>query len=58
MTESQLRDILKALDAALEVYRKQGGKLTAREISLKSMLTAARMQIEEQLAREFSAKDH
>lgn len=52
MTDTQLRIILKHVDAALDVYRKHEGKLSALEISMKSMLTVIRSQAAEQLARE------
>lgn len=52
MTESELRIILKHVESALEVYRKHEGKLSAIEISMKSMLTVIRAQAAEQLSRE------
>lgn len=52
MTDSELRLILKHVDAALEVYRKHEGKLSAMEISMKSMLTVIRTQTTDQLSRE------
>jgi hypothetical protein len=55
MTETELRNILKAIDTALESYKKYEGKLTAPEISVKSMLMAVRMQVAAQLMRERAA---
>jgi hypothetical protein len=52
MTESELRVIAKHVDSALDVYRKHEGKLTALEISMKSMLMVVRNQIADQLTRE------
>ena len=52
MTDSELRIILKHVEAALDVYRKHEGKLSALEISMKSMLTVIRSQAVDQLARE------
>ncbi|HEX2852649.1 MAG TPA: hypothetical protein VHO24_05375 [Opitutaceae bacterium] len=52
MTESELRIILKHVEAALDVYRKHEGKLSALEISMKSMLTVIRTQAADQLVRE------
>ena len=46
MNETQLREILVHLDAVLAVYRKQEGKLTAVELSLKSLTTTLHSQIE------------
>jgi hypothetical protein len=52
MSEPELQSILNCIDAALEVYRKHEGKLSALEISLKSMLMVVRAQAAEQLSRE------
>lgn len=52
MSEPELLNILNCIDAALDVYRKHEGKLSALEISLKSMLMVVRAQAAEQLARE------
>ena len=52
MTESELGSVLKAIDAAIDVYRNHEGRLNAPEISVKSMLMAVRVQVAEQLARE------
>lgn len=49
MTESNLRTILNAVDAALKVYDLNEGKLTALEISLKSMLKAVRARVTDEL---------
>ena len=58
MAEAELGSILKSIDAAIEVYRRHTGRLTAPEISVKSMLTALRAQVAEQLNRErTSSKD-
>lgn len=54
MTERELQRILKSLDDAIEVFQSQKGPLTAREISVKSMLLALRMQVHDQLTREKS----
>lgn len=54
MVESELRIILKALDSALEVYHKHGGTLSAREISLKSMLMVIHTQVADQLSQEIA----
>jgi hypothetical protein len=56
VTDTELRNILKAIDSALEVYQKYEGKLTAPEISVKSMLTAVRAQISAEWARERAAE--
>ena len=54
MSEPELRTILKSVDAALEVYRTHEGKLSAFDISVKSMLMVVRSQIAEQSARQHS----
>jgi hypothetical protein len=51
MTDRELTRILKSTDEALEVFQTQKGTLTAREISVKSMLHTLRMQIMDQLNR-------
>jgi hypothetical protein len=50
MSETQLRIILKSIDAALEVYSKHVGPLTAWDIRVKSMLTVIRSQVVEQIS--------
>ena len=54
MTERELGRVVKSLDDAIEVFQLQKGPLTAREISVKSMLLALRVQVNEQLAQERS----
>jgi hypothetical protein len=54
MTDRELTRILKAIDEALEVFQSQKGALSAREISVKSMLHALRVQVADQLNRERS----
>lgn len=55
MTERELRKVLKSLDDAIEVFQTQKATLSAREISIKSMLLTLRIQIMDQLVREQSA---
>lgn len=50
MSETQLREILSHIEATLDIYRTQEGKLTVLEVSMKSMITTLRAQIEMQLA--------
>jgi hypothetical protein len=57
MKDSDLTHILIGIDTALEVYRKNEGRLSAREISLKSMLNAVREQVMDEL-RNRSAETH
>ncbi len=54
MSESELRRILQLLNEALAVYQKYDGKLTATDVSVKSMLSATALQISRQLAQELS----
>ena len=49
MEETELKTILRCLELALAVYGLREGKLTAQEISLKSMLTVIRGQVVNQL---------
>ncbi|MDB6170639.1 MAG: hypothetical protein JWM88_3503 [Verrucomicrobia bacterium] len=50
MTESELEKILLHLSAAIDIYRNYKGTLTAADISLKSMLNVARLQVSDELA--------
>lgn len=45
MDETELKTILRCLELALAVYATREGKLTAQEISLKSMLNVIRGQV-------------
>lgn len=54
MTTPELEQILKSIDDAIEVFQTQRGTLTAHELSVKSMLTALRRQVLDQLLRERS----
>lgn len=57
MTDAELKKILECIDSALGVYRTNDGKLTALEVSVKSMLTVVRHQVSDQLAREGAASE-
>ena len=50
MSEKQLREILSHIEATLDIYRRQEGKLSVLEVSMKSMITTLRAQLELQLA--------
>jgi hypothetical protein len=52
MVENDLTQILKSIDGALDVYRKNEGQLSVFEIALKSMLITVRFQVIDQLSRE------
>ena len=54
MTDRELTRILKCIDDAIEVFQTQKGTLSAREISVKSMLHALRVQVADQLNSERS----
>ena len=54
MTEKELGRILASLDAALAVYHHHEGKLSAGEVSVKSMLIVVRAQVADQLKREIA----
>ena len=49
MNESELRDILLHLEAAVAVYTKHEGRLTAVELSLKSLTSTLHAQTQTQL---------
>jgi hypothetical protein len=49
MTVAELGCILKSIDAALEIYRRHQGPLTATEVSMKSMLSTLRSQMIQEL---------
>jgi hypothetical protein len=55
MTDRELTRLLKSIDEALEVFQTQKGGLSAREISVKSMLHTLRAQVADQLIQERSA---
>src|SRR5947209_4120904 len=50
--DSELTQVLRGIDTALEAFRGHEGHLTAVEISLKSMLSALRGQVAAQLSRD------
>jgi len=54
MTERELTQVLKSIEAAIEVFQTQKSFLSAREISVKSMLLALQNQIRDQLAQQRS----
>ncbi|MEO7414511.1 MAG: hypothetical protein ABIZ81_14260 [Opitutaceae bacterium] len=58
MTTSELNSILACVDAAIEIFQRHEGKLSASEISVKSMLLVLRSQVAEQLTREKSISGH
>ena len=55
MSESDLKKIVTCVDDALEVFRKNEGRLTALEVSVKSMLCVVRNQVADQLSRQSAA---
>lgn len=54
MTERELTQVLKSIEAAIEIFQTHKGALSAREISVKSMLHALQNQIRDQLAQQRS----
>jgi len=54
MTKPELERIQQSIEDAIEVFKTQRGTLTALEISVKSMLTALRGQVLDELMRERS----
>ena len=50
MTEMELEQLLIHLTAALDVFRSHKGPLAAPDISIKSMLNVARLQVSDELA--------
>lgn len=51
MNEFQLRELLQYFDGALGVYARPGIKLSAFDVSVKSMLGTLRMQVAHQLSQ-------
>jgi hypothetical protein len=51
MTETEIKEVLKAIDTGLVVFEQHQGRLSGAEISVKSMLLALRIQLTEQLKR-------
>lgn len=49
LSEADLEKILRCVEFALAIYASREGKLTAQEISLKSMLTVIRGQVVDQI---------
>jgi hypothetical protein len=49
MNESELHEIVRHLEAAVAVYAKHEGKLTAVELSLKSLTSTLHAQTQTQL---------
>src|SRR4051812_5397681 len=58
MTEQDLKNILRGVEAALEVFENNEGHLRAVDISLKSMLCVVKTQIAAELADEGSVTDN
>jgi hypothetical protein len=54
MTDRELTQVQESINEAIEVFQTQKSTLTAREISIKSMLLALRLQIAEQRVQERS----
>lgn len=52
MTPDETHAILRWVETALEVYRKNEGKLSAREIRMKSLLAVARAELLAELRTE------
>ncbi|MEO6567137.1 MAG: hypothetical protein ABIO94_00115 [Opitutaceae bacterium] len=52
MTTLELNSVLACIDAAIEVFQRHEGKLSATEISVKSMLLVLRSQVTAQLNNE------
>jgi len=51
MTETELQTIVGCLDASLEVFRTNQGKLSVVEIQMWSMLSVVRKELVAELAR-------
>jgi hypothetical protein len=51
MAESELRKVIAWLDASLEVFRANEGRLTAAEIRLRSLIAVLHAEAGEQLER-------
>ncbi len=52
LTPAAIREIIAHIDESIAVFSKYTGRLTASEIQVKSMLTALRRQLLEQLDRQ------
>lgn len=52
MNQAELKALLSCVEQALAVYTTHEGKLSALEISLKSMLTVVQSQVTDQLSRQ------
>jgi hypothetical protein len=49
MTPSEIQQILQHVDAALDVYRKNEGKLSVAEVRMKSLLNVLRGEVADQV---------
>ncbi len=57
LTPAAIKEILVHLDEGIAVFSKYKGRMTASELQVKSMLTALRGQLIEQLARQSETGD-
>lgn len=55
MSEAELVQLADSIERALGVFKDHKPDLTAREVSVKSMLTAVNFQVRDQLEREREA---
>ena len=58
MSENDLGNVLKSINAALEIYVRRQGSLTAADIHAKSMLTALQSQVAAQLKQARSSLEN
>lgn len=55
MTNVEIREILRSVAAALEVYRRNEGKLSAQDIRIKSVLSLALAELNMELGNNAAA---
>jgi len=56
MTETELQNIVQWIDASLEVFRANQGKLSVQEIQMWSMLTVVRKELIAEVERTITRK--
>ena len=57
LTPTAIKEIIVHLDESIAVFDKYKGRMTASELQVKSMLTALRRQLAEQLTRQHESQD-
>lgn len=57
LTPTAIREIVAHIDESIAVFDKYKGRMTASELQVKSMLTALRSQLQDQLKRQRDTRE-